>query len=126
MIRNLTFIFLFVAAVFTTRAQHETAPPGYYPLGFVGDMWIGNVIAENNMTREVTLSYTKGTQRQTFVGVLEVPRFKMKDGSMHTLKPSDIPLGMRIAVIYMPKWKKDAGKNVKYYSIFRLITPPKD
>ncbi len=45
---------------------------------------------------------------------------------MHELKPSDIPTGTRIEVYYQPKAGKEGGKNVKYYSIFRVnfLPPP--
>lgn len=101
--------------------QHGTAEAGYYPMGFVGDTWTGVVTAVNDDTREITLTYTKSNRTQTFVGVLvEGYKVKLRDGSVRELKVSQIPIGSRIKVYYMPRQRKSEGKKVRYYGIFRI------
>jgi hypothetical protein len=102
-------------------AQHGTAPAGYYPFGYSGDTWTGEVSSVNDETREITLTHKKGDKTQTFTGVLvDGYTVKMKDGTDHVLKPSDLPKGTEVTVFYMSKRKKVEGKKVKYYEIFRL------
>ena len=102
-------------------AQHGEAPNGYYPPGYGGDTWTGEVTATNDATREITLMYTKGSKTETFTGVLrEGYKVKLKDGTPHDLKPSEIAPGTRIKVFYSQKTKKDADKKVKYYEIFQF------
>jgi len=101
--------------------QHGTAESGYFPIGYNGDIWTGVIAATNEATREITLSYTKGQKTETFVGVLEDGyKVKMKDGSLHELRLSEIQLGTRVTVYYMQAERKEGGKKRKYYKIFRI------
>ena len=105
-----------------THAQHGTAENGYWPMGFVGDTWTGVVSATNDDTCEITLTFTKGDKTQTFTGVLqEGYRVKSNDGTPHVLKVSEIPLGTKLKVYYMPKEHKVEGRKVKYNEIIRLV-----
>ncbi len=114
------FLLLFSSAVF---AQHGTAPAGYYPLGYNGDTWTGEVVSADDSTREITLTYTGEKKSETFTGLLKDNyQVKMKDGSMKELKPSGIPKGARIMVFYQPKTRKVDGNKVKYYEIFQINT----
>ena len=116
----LTTIFLMTSctAVF---GQHGSAPDGYYPPGYSGDTWTGEVVSTDDTTREITLTYTKGTKSETFTGVLKDNfQMKMKDGSMKELKPSGIPKGTRITVFYQSITKKVDGNKVKYSEIFQI------
>jgi hypothetical protein len=115
---TVTFLMTFCTTVF---AQHGSAPNGYYPLGYSGDTWTGEVASTDDTTREITLTYTKGTKSETFTGVLKDNfQVKMKDGSMKELKPSGIPKGARITVFYQSKTKKVDGNKVKYSEIFQI------
>lgn len=110
--------------------QHGTAPSGYYPFGYHGDTWTGELTAQNDTTREITLQYTnkKKNKVETFTGVLaDNLKTKHEDGSVHMLKPSDIPVGTRLKVYYMPKTKKVDGKKTKLYEILRfdVLAPEK-
>src|SRR5436309_14036037 len=108
------------------RAQHGTAPNGYYPMGYHGDIWTGEVTAVNAANREITLTYVKGEKRESFVGVLpEGYKVKLKDGSDHELKVSEIPIGARVTVYYLAKSRKVEGKKTNFYEIFRLTTAPR-
>ena len=106
------------------RAQHGSAPNGYYPPGYSGDTWTGIVTATSDATREITLTYTKGEKTETFTGVLQ-PGFKAKraDGSTFEVKPSDFPNGTRLMVFYMQKTRKDGDKKIKYNEIFQFQYP---
>jgi hypothetical protein len=114
------FLMSFCRVVF---GQHGTAGDGYFPMGYSGDTWTGEVASTNDTTREITLTYTNGKKSETFTGVLKDNfQVKMKDGSMKELKPSGIPKGARITVFYQAKTKKVDGNKVKYYEIFQLNT----
>src|SRR5712671_4780248 len=68
------------------RAQHGSAADGYYPFGYAGDTWSGEVTSTNDDTREITLTYNKGSKTETFTGVLQVGyKVKLKDGTSHEL-----------------------------------------
>ena len=101
--------------------QHGSAPPGYYPMGYAGDTWTGDVVSTDDVTREITLTYTAGKKSETFTGILkENYQVKMKDGSLKELKPSGIPKGARITVFYQAKTRKVNGNKEKYYEIFEV------
>ena len=108
-------------------AQHGTAEPGYYPSGFNGDTWSGEVTAVTDDTREFTLTYTKGSNTQTFVGVL--PKgytVKMKDGRDYEIKMSEL-MGMRITAYYVTRKKKDAnGVKTETHEVFKIKFFPKE
>lgn len=115
------FLMTFCVAVF---AQHGSAGNGYFPPGYAGDTWTGDVVSTSDATREITLTYSKGNTAVIFTGVL-IDNYRIKsqqDGSMIELKPSDIPKGARIIVFYQAKTKKVNGNKVKYYEIFQLNT----
>lgn len=102
-------------------AQHGTAPNDYYPPGYSGDTWSGEVTSTNDETREITLTYTKGSKTETFTGVLqEGYKVKLKDGTSHELKASGVSKGTHLMIFYIQKTRKDGDKKIKYYEIFRL------
>ena len=120
---------VFAACVFLVagvlHAQHGTAPNGYFPMGFAGDMWTGEVSAVNDANREITLVYTRKKKAESFVGVLQHGyKVKLKDGSLAELKLSMIPIGTRLRVYYMAKDRKVDGRKEKFYEIFRIDFPP--
>src|SRR5215213_4769091 len=99
-----------VLAVFlcanTSFAQKGTAEPDYYPAGYVGDTWTGEVTAIDEDKREFTLTYKKKDKEESFVGVLPTGyTVKMKDGSDHELKMQEL-MGMQVRVYYIAKSKK--------------------
>jgi hypothetical protein len=119
---------LIVFCFANAQAQKGTAESDYYPMGYNGDTWTGEVTATDGNKREITLIYKKKDKEETFVGVLEEGyAVKMKDGSMHVLKVSEIPAGMRIKVYYMSKTKKDAsGVKTKFNQIIKIRFLPKE
>ena len=108
-------------------AQHGTAEPDYYPSGFNGDTWSGEVTAADEDTREFTLTYTKGENTKTFVGILAKGyTVKMKDGKDYEIKMSEL-MGMRIKAYYVTKKKKDAnGVKIETHEVFKIKFFPKD
>lgn len=110
------FCAIFPAPIF---GQHGTAPNGYYPPGYAGDTWTGEVVSTDDNTREVTLVSLNKKQSETFTGVLkENIVFRTKDGSMMEVKPSGYHKGERITVFYETRTRKKDGKKVKYYEVF--------
>lgn len=126
--KNLIIAFsllLFFSGVST--AQKGTAEPGYYPMNYSGDTWTGEVTSVDETTREFTLTYTKGQNTKTFVGVLAKGyTTKMKDGSDYEIKMSDI-LGLKLTAYYVTKTKKDSnGVKVKTMEVFKIRAHAKD
>jgi hypothetical protein len=112
---------LFFAFPTVASGQHGTAENGYYPVGYDGDTWTGAVTNVNDEAREITLTYTKGDKTESFQGELEKGyKVKLKDGTMHEMRVSEIPLGTRLKVYYVTRWRKIDGKKTKYNEIFRL------
>ena len=124
----LSALILLLLCAANVYAQKGTAESDYYPMGYSGDTWTGEVTATADDKREITLTYKKKDKEETFTGVLEEGyAVKMKDGSMHKLKVSEIPLGARIKVYYLNKTKKDAsGAKVKSPQIFKIRFLPKE
>jgi hypothetical protein len=119
---------LIVFCFANAQAQKGTAESDYYPMGYNGDTWTGEVTATDDDKREITLSYKKKDKEETFVGVLEEGyAVKMKDGSIHNLKVSEIPNGTKIKVYYMTKTRKDAsGAKIKFNQIIKIRFLPKE
>lgn len=104
-------------------ARHGSAENGYYPMGFHGDTWTGVVSATDDPAREITLVFTKGSKTETFIGVLEQGhKVKSSDGTPHVLKASEIPLGTRLKVYYIPRERQVEGRKVTFNEIFRLVS----
>lgn len=102
-------------------AQKGTAEPDYYPMGYSGETWTGEVTAVNENSREFTITYAKENKTQTFIGVL--PKgytVKMKDGRDHEVKMSEL-MGMSIKVYYITKTTKDqTGAKSKTNYVFKI------
>jgi hypothetical protein len=119
---------LIVFCIANAYAQKGAAEPDYYPMGYNGDTWTGEVTATDDIKRKITLSYKKKDKEETFVGVLEEGyAVKMKDGSMRELKVSEVPTGTRIKVYYITETKKDAsGAKTKFNQIIKIRFLPKE
>ncbi|MBP7476636.1 MAG: hypothetical protein KBF83_14645 [Pyrinomonadaceae bacterium] len=112
---------LIVITALTVSAQKGTAEPGYYPSGYGGDIWTGEVTAVNSESRELTLTYRKGSKEETFVAV--VPKgfsLPTRDGKQKVVPIADL-IGWRITVYYMSKSRKDEnGVKIKYAEVFNI------
>jgi hypothetical protein len=82
-------------------AQKGVAPNGYWPLSYQGSTFTGAVESATNDPQELTLTYTKKGNSEKFTGRLEAPcQWTGKDGTVHKLKPTDIPKGTQVTVYY--------------------------
>jgi hypothetical protein len=91
----------------------------------LGDSWIGEVVATNNSTREITIKFEG--KSKTFTGaVVEGYQVKMKDGSSHELKVSEIPIGTRIRVFSKTKEQDVGGRKAIVNLISRIDFLGKD
>lgn len=118
-------LFSFISlAVASLEAQHGTASTGYFPMGYAGDTWTGQVSVVDEAKREITLVYKSQKGDETFVGVLQPGyQVKLKDGKVAELKLGMIPIGTRLRVYYMAKSRKVEGRKEKFYEIFRMEFP---
>jgi hypothetical protein len=106
-------------------AQQGTAPNGNYPAGYTGNTWTGVVSNVNEATGEFTLTFTKGSKTETFVGVPEKEYLVApKDGPERPLKLSDIHVGRTLTVFYTLETKKVDGKKVTFNSVFYINSIP--
>jgi hypothetical protein len=93
----------------------------------LGDAWTGEVVATDANTREITIKYVEKGKTETFTSVLaEGYQVKMKDGSSHDLKVSDIPIGTRVRVFSKTKEQDIGGRKVKINKISRIDFLGKD
>ena len=117
--RILTFSFVTLIFFNLAFAQKRTT--------ILGDAWTGEVVATNDSTREITIKYEYKGKIETFVGILdEGYKVKMKDGSSHELRVSEIPAGTRIRIFSKAKGQDVGGRKVKINRIFRIDFLGKD
>src|SRR2546428_5016533 len=101
-------------------AQKGTAEPGFYPGGFQGDTWTGEVTSINEDTREFTLTYTRKDKTQTFVGVLPKGyRYQIKGGKYYEPKMSNLK-GAFVKAYYVEKERKVNGQKIKWNDVFDI------
>ncbi len=93
----------------------------------LGDAWTGEVVATDADSREITIKYMEKGKTETFTGLLaEGYQVKMKDGSSHDLKVSEIPIGTRVRVFSRTKEQGIGGRKVKINRISRIDFLGKD
>jgi hypothetical protein len=135
-------------ATVTTVAQKGTAGPGFYPQGYQGDTWTGEVASADEATRELTLTYKSGDKTQTFIAyipdggaawgknesgdkVLEIFSVDPKKANKPSKpEPPHINLadflGRRLTVYYIHREQKDAnGQKLKFNEVFWIKIIPK-
>ena len=77
---------LIIMSALTAMAQRGTAEAGYYPLGYSGATWTGEVTAFDNQLRTLTLTYSKGNKTQTFVASIpDAPYHQASDPNKLTV-----------------------------------------
>ena len=93
-------------------AQYGTAPNGYYPSGYGGDIFTGSVSAVDEATGQITVSFHTKKKTETFVGHLQkscdVPS---KDGNPMTAL--DLPIGTDVSVFFVTSVRKEGNTAVK-------------
>jgi hypothetical protein len=114
-------LFMFQTVSF---AQYGTALPGYYPPSYNGNTFTGRVVAASDSTGQITLAYKDRRSGKTvnFIGVLEKGyEVKLKDGSIHDMKPSLVPIGTSFTVYYMVHHEKVKGRKLTINVIFAIM-----
>ncbi len=104
-------------------AQRGTAPTGYYPGCFAGDIWAGTLTAVDDAKRQMTLTYIdpKHHRAETFVGVIEEGyTVSRRGGPRHELRPSELPLGAQLKVYYCEESRKVEGRKTKVDTVFAI------
>jgi hypothetical protein len=87
----------------------------------MGDTWTGVLTAADDDTRQITLTYAKGTKTESFIGVLEKGYLtKPRNGPELELKPSNLPKGTKFTVFYYTDSEKVQGKKVQVNTIFLI------
>jgi hypothetical protein len=100
--------------------QYGTAPNGYYPPGYSGDIFSGKVTAVDEVTQVITISFDNGRKTETFMGHLQKPcAVPSADGK--TMTAVDLPIGTDVTAFFEPKTQKDSGKKVKENSIIGIM-----
>ena len=56
---------LIVFCIANAYAQKGTAEPDYYPMGYNGDTWTGEVTATDDSKREITISFKKKDKEES-------------------------------------------------------------
>ena len=123
-------------------AQKGTAPSGFYPPGFHGDIWSGEVTAVDEDKREITLTYGKAEKAKNFVAfipdggvyatkgpdetiILEIASIDTKPSKSTPAPPHmklNTLLARQVTVYYINREKKDAnGEKIKIQEVFKLI-----
>lgn len=115
---SITVLSLFLFSI-SALAQYGTAPEGDFPTGYNGDTFTGAVTATEG--DQLTLTYTKGSKTDTFVGKLAggcaVPT---TNNSSHRMTASDIPKDTVMTAYFNRVTKKVDGQKVKENQIIAI------
>lgn len=110
--RILIVNFLILFSIVDGPAQKRGTP--------FGDVWVGNVVAADEKTREITIEFTEKGNQLRFTGVAkDGSSMTLVDGSHGALNFSEIPTGMRVQL-----YAKRDGQKV--YRISRVEFLGKD
>ena len=143
-------LFVFLCSISAAFAQKGTAEPGFYPFGYNGDTWTGEVTAADEDKRELTLTYKKGDKTQTFAAFVpntgvgwmtdeegdrviaiypqDDDKDKKKDANQTGKKPKPEPahlnlqdlIGRRVTVYYISREKKVNEQKFKFNEVIRI------
>ncbi len=101
-------------AVCCAHAQKGTAPSGYYPIGYNGDIFSGELVPSDD-ANAVKLVYKNGSKTESFDGRIETACQAPTQANPRTTKElhlSAIPAGAVLTVYYTPRTVKVDGKKV--------------
>lgn len=100
--------------------QYGTAPNGYYPSGYNGDIFSGKVTAVDETSEEITISFEQGKRTGTFVGRFQAPcAVSSKDGK--PMRALDIPIGTDISAFFETNVRRDGNTSAKENSIIGIM-----
>ena len=101
-------------ALHSANAQKGTAPPGYYPIGYNGDIFSGELVPSDD-ANGIKLVYKNGAKSESFEGRIENPCQAPTQADPLVTKElhwSAIPEGSVLTVYYSPTTVKVDGKKV--------------
>lgn len=100
--------------------QYGTAPNGYYPPDYDGNIFSGRVIAVDEASEQITISFEKANNSQTFVGRLQAPcAVPSKDGKRMTAL--DVPIGTDVTAFFETIVRNDGNFPAKENLIIGLM-----
>jgi hypothetical protein len=108
-------LLLLMSSITPVHAQKGIASPGYYPIGYNGDIFTGQFVSSDTAD-QVKLDYKKGDKTKSFDGKLESPCHaptKDKHREVKELRLSSIPAGTVLTAYYAPAKIKVAGTKVR-------------
>ena len=117
----LIMLFL-VAGLLPVWAQRGVAEPGYYPIGYNGDIFTGNFVSSGN-ANEVKLVYKHGSKTESFEGTIQSSchaPIKDKPSEEKELNLTSVPDGTVLTVFYTPEKIKVDGKKVRTNLVWGL------
>lgn len=99
-------------------AQYGKAPPGYYPNGYFGATFEGNVT--QNVNGILQMEHVGKKKTESFQGNLKAPCVATGNET-RIFQVSDIPIGWHVLVLYNPRTIKDNGKKVEMDEIIGFV-----
>ena len=103
-----------ILAMCSAYAQKGTAPAGYYPVGYNGDIFSGEFVPSDDATA-VKLVYKNGDKTDSFDGRIESACQAPSKANPRTTKElhlSAIPPGTVLTAYYTPAKVKVDGKKI--------------
>jgi hypothetical protein len=113
--RHLACIVALAALVFAVVAQgqYSTAPNGYYPFGYAGSTFTGNLESVDAENQGLTLTYTKGGKVERFAGrLMAACKWKDKNDVQHESRVSDLSKGAVLTAFYSARTRKSGGAKI--------------
>lgn len=118
---KLTLLLITLVAVEAASfAQYGTAPNGFYTSPYDGQTFTGKVIAVDQSSEAITISYENGKKNETFVGRLkQACTVASTDGKGMTAL--DLPIGTDVTVYFQPTPRKEGSTSVKENLIIGIM-----
>src|SRR5512146_1657677 len=109
--RGIAFMVICAAtAIISAFGQHGTAPKGYYPSGYGGDIFTGVVKAVDATQQSLTLVYEGARTPETFTARLENPCI-VPSQTGRPMTAADIEIGTNLTVFYSTRSRKVEGRK---------------
>jgi hypothetical protein len=119
--RKLALVLLACFIPARTNAQKGTAPNGYYPITYNGNIFTGTLESVDKEKQDITIAYVHGDKTEKFTGRFENRcSWSSKDGIEHSFGVEDIPKGTVLTVFYKIRTEKMATEKVNENSIFAV------
>jgi hypothetical protein len=117
-------VLLIAISVFpvSAHAQHGIAISGYYPVGYNGDMFTGELVPTNTGD-QVKLVYKDGNTTESFAGTIDAPchaPLKNNPREQKEMHLTAIPAGTKLTAYYIATAEKQDGKKVHVNAIWKL------